>query len=49
MELIFFIKLKLYFPEKMYGYSQLPSWILKALAKFYFLRIVLNRAKTSLY
>ena len=35
--------------RKMHGYSKFSFWIPRALAKFCFLRIVLNRAKISLY
>ena len=41
----FFAKLKLDYLWKMYGYPQFSFWIARALAKFCFLRIVLNRAK----
>ena len=47
--MVFFLKLKLNYLSKMHGYPQFPSWIPRVLTKIYFLRIVLNRAKISLY
>ena len=43
------IILKLYYLWKMHGYSKFSFWIPRALAKFCFPRIVLNRTKISLY
>ena len=43
--LFFVSKLKLYYLWKMHGYPQLSFWIPRAVVKFCFLRIVLNRAK----
>ena len=45
----FFSKLKQNDFWKMHGYRQLSFLIARALAKFCFLRIVLNRAKIALY
>ena len=45
----FFSKLKLNYLSKMHGYPQFSFWILRLLTKIYFIRIVLNRAKISLY
>ena len=45
----FFLKLKLNYLSKMRGYPQFSFWIPRVLTKIYFLRIVLNRAKISLY
>ena len=41
----FFPKLKINYLWKIHGYPQFSLWIPRALAKFYFLRIVLNHAK----
>ena len=43
--MVLFSKLKLYYPWKMHGYPQFSFWVRKALVKFSFLYIVLNRAK----
>ena len=40
-----FRKLKLNYPLKLHGYHQFSSWIPRALAKFFFLQIVLHYAK----
>ena len=45
----FFLKLKLNYLSKMHGYPQFSFWIPRVLTKIYFLRIVLNRAKISLF
>ena len=45
----FFLKLKRNYLSKMYGYPIFSFWIPMVLTKIYFLRIVLNRAKISLY
>ena len=45
----FFLKLELKYLSKMHGYPQFSFWIPRVLTKIYFLRIVLNRAKISLY
>ena len=45
----FFLKLKRNYLSKMHGYPIFSFWIPMVLTKIYFLRIVLNRAKISLY
>ena len=45
----FFLKLKLNYLSKMHGYPQFSFWIPRVVTKIYFHRIVLNRAKISLY
>ena len=45
----FFLKLKRNYLSKMYGYPIFSFWIPMVLTKIYFLRIVLNHAKISLY
>ena len=45
----FFLKLKRNSLSKMHGYPIFAFWIPMVLTKIYFLRIVLNRAKISLY
>ena len=42
-------QIEAYLSLKMHGYLQFSFWIPRALAKFCFLRIVLNRGKISLY
>ena len=44
----YFSKLKLYYLLKINGYPKFSFWIPKALAKFCFLRIVLNRAHKNI-
>ena len=45
----FFLKLKLNYLSQMHGNPQFSFWIPRVLTKIYLLRIVLNRAKISLY
>ena len=45
----FFLKSKLNYLSEMHGYPQFSFWIPIVLTKTYFLGIVLNRAKISLY
>jgi len=45
----FFLKLKHNYLSKMHAYAILSFWIPTVLKQIYFLRIVLNRAKISLY
>ena len=45
----FFLKLKLIYLWKMHGYPQFLFRVPRVLTKIYFLRVVLNRAKVSLY
>ena len=45
----FFLKLKVNYLSKMHGYPQFSFWIPRVLTKIYFLLIVLNREKISLY
>ena len=44
-----FLKLKLNYLSKMHGYLIFSFWIPMVITKIYFLRILLNRAKISLY
>ena len=45
----FFFQIEALLSLKKPGYAQFCFWVQRALAKFCFLRIILNRAEISLY